>query len=97
MLRHWNETVETIRKEPNGRYTGEKYRSHPFIAQFQKACHYSDVTEETFNGWIEAVRSGFIKRNIISMAKSECEEVGYGNISVDGRAFLEVTESNSKQ
>ena len=97
ILRHWKESVETIQKEPLGRYEGEKYCTHPFIANIEKARIYSNVSIETFNGWVESVRHGFIRRNIISMAKADCEEVGYGNISIDGRSFLEVTESNSKQ
>ena len=97
LLRHWNETVEIIQKEPKGRYIGEQYKSHPFIANVMNACIYSNVSEDTFKTWVESVRHGFIKRNIISMAKADCEEVGYANISVDGRSFLEVTEANSKQ
>jgi len=96
MLRHWKETVDIIKKEPTGRYQDEKWRFHPFVNQVIQACHYNNITEATFNGWVEVVRNGFIQRNIMSMARSECEEVGYDNINIDGRSFLEVTEANSK-
>ena len=33
----------------------------------------------------------------MSMARTECEEVGYANVNIDGRSFLEVTEANSKE
>ena len=97
LLRHWNESVELIRKEPKGRYEGEKYQAHPFVSQVKRACYNSNISEATFNRWVENIRKGFIKRNIISMAKADCEEVGNGNVSIDGRSFLEVTEANSKQ
>ena len=97
LLRHWNETVEIIRKEPKGRYENDKYNAHPFISQVKRACYNSNISDKTFDGWVETIRKGFIRRNIISMDKANCEEVGYGNVSIDGRSFLEVTESNSKQ
>ena len=97
MLRHWNETVDIIQKEPNGRYVGEMYKNHPYISKVLQACYYSQITPETFKGWREVVRQGFIKRNIMSMARTECEEVGYANVNIDGRSFLEVTEANSKE
>ena len=96
MLRHWEETIDIIRKEPSGKYECD-YKNHPFIAKVYLICHYLKISEETFNGWVEVVRHGFIKRNIISMKKSDCEEAGYKNASIDGRSLLEVIEANSKQ
>ena len=96
ILRHWKESIDIIQKEPRGMYSGEKWRVHPFAAQVIKACYNSQITEETFNGWVQVVRNGFIQRNIMSMAKAECEEVGYDNVNIDGRSFLEVSEANSK-
>ena len=67
------------------------------MSRVYEACYYANISEETFKGWVEVIRHGFIKRNIISMAKIDCEEVGYENANIDGRSFLEVTEANAKQ
>ena len=96
MLRHWKEIIDVIQKEPKGRFKDEGWKGHPYIAQVLTACYYSNITEEVLDGWVEVVRHGFIQRNILSMAKAECEEVGYENINIDGRSFLEVMEANSK-
>ena len=82
MLRHWEEITDIIIKEPSGKYEFD-YKDHPFIAKFYLIYHYLKINEETANGWVEVVRHGFIKRNIILMKKSDCEEVGYKNTSID--------------
>ena len=97
MLRHWEETKDVISKEPSGMYDNGNHVKHPFFAKVIEVCHYSGITEATFNGWVETVRNGFIKRNIVSMTKRQCEQVGYEAAAIDARSFLEVTESNSKQ
>ena len=97
ILRHWNEFLSIVQKEPRGKYADEKWRFHPFAAQVLRACHNCGITEATFNGWVEVVRHGFIERNVISMAIADCKEIGYDNIQIDSRSFLEATQSNSKQ
>ena len=52
-------------------------------------CHNCDVSEGAFHSWVNIVREGFIKKNIISMSVTVCEEVGYHNATVDARSFLE--------
>ena len=97
MLRHWNEMVDIIQKEPTGKFAGELCNRHPFINKVNEACAYCDITKETFKGWVEVVRHGFIKRNIITMARSDCDEVGYENVNIDGRTFVDIIQANSKQ
>ena len=97
MLRHWEETIDIISKEPSGKYAGGEHSKHPFCVKVIESCYYCEISTAAFNGWVETVRHRFIKSNIVSMSQSFCDEVGYDDITVDGRSFLEVMESNSKQ
>ena len=97
MLRHWDETIAIIQKEPSGQFDGELYHRHPFVSKMHNALMLCNISKETFKGWVKVVKHGFINRNIISMSKQDCEEVGYENIQIDGRSFFDMTANNAKQ
>ena len=48
MLRHWDETILLIQKEPKGVFSGEKYKRHIFIHKVIEICNHLNITEETF-------------------------------------------------
>ena len=97
MLRHWSEIENVIQSEPRGKYRGDKVSNHPFFANVKWACQRSQVSPNLFKSWIKDIRKGFICRNIISMDKKHCQEVGYENVSLDARCFIEVIHANSAQ
>ena len=97
MLRHWDETISLIQKEPRGVYSGEKYRRHIFIHKVFELCNHLQITEETFISWVRDVRHGFIKRNAISMSQEILKQIGYQDVSIDSRSFLEKMECISTQ
>ena len=70
---------------------------NPYIAKVNIACHNCDISEGVFQSWVNIVREGFIKKNIIFMSAPMCQEVGYDNATVDGRSFLEKNDTNSKE
>ena len=83
LLRHWDETIDVIRSEPNGKYNGEKFRTHPFVSNVYTALAYSNATPATFKIWVKEIRQAFILKNILSMDKEQCLEVGYDNCCID--------------
>ena len=47
-LRHWDETIELIQSEPNGKFAGEKMNIHPFVHNMYMALAYANVNKDTF-------------------------------------------------
>ena len=83
MLRCWEETIDIIRQKPSGEYECE-YKDHSFVVKAYLICHYLKISEGAFNIWVEIVRHGFIKRDLILMKKSDYEEIGLNNDSMIG-------------
>ena len=97
MLRHWDETVLLIQKEPKNTYAGDNYKKHSFITRVVTIRNYLKIDDETFAKWIVSVRHGFIRKNAISMSQQNLKEVGYSNVSIDGRYILDNMEANTTQ
>jgi hypothetical protein len=57
LLRFYNEVVEHISGEPNGKYLS--LNNHPFIHRVQSARIDASVSQETFQMWITEVRTYF--------------------------------------
>ena len=87
MLRHWEETIEIIQKEPRGLYRGEKYLTHPYIMKVKNICMRLQLSNETFNSWVKDTRNAFILNNSFSMSHSILNEAGVEKYDIDGRSF----------
>ena len=46
-LRHWDETINILQSEPNGKYVGEKINTHPFVYNVNMALAYANVSKDT--------------------------------------------------
>ena len=97
MLRHWNETINLIQKEPKGIYSDDNYKKHNFVHKVYDILHNQNISEETFLRWVSSVRHGFIKRNALSMSQEVLGEIGCTDILIDTRSILEQMEMMSTQ
>ena len=97
MLRHWDETVMVIQKEPRGQFFSKNYLDHSYIAKVEMVYHNCDISEGAFQSWVTMVREGFIQKNSISTSTTMCKYVDYHNATVDTRSFLEKNDANSKE
>jgi hypothetical protein len=92
LLRFYNEVVEHISGEPNGKYLS--LNNHPFIHRVQSARIDASVSQETFQMWITEVRMGFYKKNFISLSIKDWKDMPGAapdtGLLVDSRSLIQV-------
>lgn len=64
MLRFWDDFIEILDKEPNGKY--KDVMEHPFVNRVHKALLRSGVSNDGFKAWCSEVTSGFYVNNAFS-------------------------------
>ena len=94
LLRHWDEILDVISNEPNGKYIGVKINTHPFVHTVHTALNICNITMGTFKVWVEELRRDFIAKNIFSMSPNELNEIDY-ECEIDARAFTETVRGNT--
>ena len=97
MLRHWREIESLIQSGPSGEFIGEEIKQHPFVSNIRMTCASLIISENLLLSWVKNIRYGFITKNVISMGNEEQKEVGYDNIHVERRSFLQKIQDNIDQ
>ena len=61
---------------------------HPFVYNVNMALVYANVKKDTCRFFfVREIRHAFIQKNVLSMDREQCDEIGYVYCSIDRRFF----------
>jgi hypothetical protein len=67
LLRHYDDFLVSLKKEPTGKFDGAKVSNHCLVFKVNQIKHCLGISEETFSKWKKQVREDFRLRNIFAM------------------------------